>query len=294
MYYRRKLLLGLLERVGGRRVGKINLQKLLFLLTRGYASPPFDFYPYRYGCYSSQADNDLNILARFYGLVKNDAKHWRLNSDQTFFAQLRRADQTRIDALLKSVNPHNANELIGKVYEEYPYYAIKSSWKLTARQSELRAAEIRKIGAQSAKRLFSIGYEGASIDAYLDKLVKNNVAALCDVRQNPISRKYGFSKKQLAAYCARLEIEYIHIPQLGIESDDRRGLASKADYDALFAAYKADLRYRQNELERLKSLFARHRRIALTCFERDPAYCHRGVLITHYQTAVEGVGAVHL
>jgi len=148
--------------------------------------------------------------------------------------------------------------------------------------------------APLAKRLFSIGYQGASIDAYLDKLVENNVAALCDVRKNPISRKYGFSKKRLADHCARLGIEYIHIPQLGIASDARRGLASKADYEALFATYKADLRYRQNELERLKSLSARHRRIALTCFERDPAYCHRGVLITHYRAAVERVVAIHL
>ncbi|WP_200885350.1 DUF488 family protein [Jejuia pallidilutea] len=49
--------------------------------------------------------------------------------------------------------------------------------------------------------LFTIGYEGISLEHYLNKLIRNNIKLLCDVRKNALSMKYGFSKSQLKNAC---------------------------------------------------------------------------------------------
>ncbi len=124
--------------------------------------------------------------------------------------------------------------------------------------------------------LFTIGYEGDSIDGYLNRLIRNNVHLLCDVRKNPLSRKTGFSKRQLAGYCEKVGIAYRHLPELGIPGSRRRELNSREDYDALFEEYeREDLPLAGNAIEELGRLLKEHKRIALTCFEKDHECCHR-------------------
>jgi hypothetical protein len=70
LYNRQKLLLSLLEAAGG-SLGATDLQKLLFLYTRKWEQEPsFRFVPYHYGCFSFQADADLNTLLQ-KGLLKS-------------------------------------------------------------------------------------------------------------------------------------------------------------------------------------------------------------------------------
>jgi uncharacterized protein (DUF488 family) len=61
------------------------------------------------------------------------------------------------------------------------------------------------------KTLFTIGYEGKGIEKFLNSLIKNNIKVLCDVRKNPLSRKFGFSKTKLEHLCKQIEIYYIHM-----------------------------------------------------------------------------------
>ena len=60
----------------------------------------------------------------------------------------------------------------------------------------------------------------------------------CVMFENAYSQKYGFSKTQLTKACEGVGIEYIHIPELGIESDKRKDLKSQEDYDTLFEDYE--------------------------------------------------------
>src|SRR5690606_14918197 len=112
------------------------------------------------------------------------------------------------------------------------------------RAATLLARDARALGHLDAARrkprgskLSSIGYEGRSLERYLTLLLEHGVTLLCDVRRNPNSRKYGFSKKTLARGCAAVGIRYEHLPELGIASEERQSLHSRADYDALFADY---------------------------------------------------------
>jgi len=52
--------------------------------------------------------------------------------------------------------------------------------------------------------LFTIGYEGISLEEYFNRLIKNDVKVLVDVRNNPLSMKFGFSKTQLKRFCEKL------------------------------------------------------------------------------------------
>ena len=100
---------------------------------------------------------------------------------------------------------------------------------------------------------------------------------MVDVRRNPISRKYGFSKKTLSDTVQKLGISYLHIPELGIASEKRQNLQVQADYEKLFTGYeREELRQNRPALEELVRILLRDRRIAITCFEAEVRMCHRG------------------
>ncbi|QED23013.1 DUF488 domain-containing protein [Candidatus Deianiraea vastatrix] len=142
--------------------------------------------------------------------------------------------------------------------------------------------------------LFTIGYEGISIDTYINKLLANHIKTLVDVRKNAYSNKFGFSKKEFQYCLEKSDIKYIHIPELGIESEKRQELktaknSSSNGYDLfgngvknienkLFEDYKNNLPSKQRNIERLLQILEQDKLIAITCFEADYKCCHRHVL----------------
>jgi len=124
--------------------------------------------------------------------------------------------------------------------------------------------------------LFTIGYEGISLEAYLNKLIKNNVQVLVDVRRNPLSMKYGFSKNSLKKFCENLGIQYMHFPEVGIDSNQRQELNTQKDYDELFEHYKLNnLKNTKQTQATILDVLKSNKRIALTCFEANICQCHR-------------------
>ncbi|MCF7857999.1 MAG: DUF488 domain-containing protein [Candidatus Cloacimonetes bacterium] len=272
------MLLALIEKFDEKRIGKLSLQKLLFLICKKQNNPIYDFTPYYYGCFSFQANKDLSLLSSFYNLVENNEKEWKLIAEESYVDQLKNEDSVIMNEILNIDEVHNPYTLISKIYKEFPYYAIRSKRYLNNNEKELVQKEREKVYSQKEKILFTLGYEGISLDAYLNKLVKNNIALLCDVRQNPISMKYGFSKKQLQIYCSNLDIKYVHIPQLGIVNKFRKNLTDRESYKKLFDSYKVGLDEQKDELEQVYKLIQKNKRVALTCFEKDHTYCHRDCL----------------
>jgi uncharacterized protein (DUF488 family) len=131
--------------------------------------------------------------------------------------------------------------------------------------------------SQEQPYFFTIGYEGSSFEGYLNRLISNNVRMLVDVRRNPLSRKYGFSKRTLSDTLEKLGIRYLHIPELGISSDKRQALNTQADYDRLFASYENnELKRNQQALHELLQVCLTWKRVAITCFEAEVCMCHRG------------------
>lgn len=278
MYYRRKLILNLLDRFDGNLTAK-RFQKLLFLMTRSQEKKAFDFVPYRYGCYSFQASQDLHTMAGqgfLQILDKPEGDEILLKEFPVEASGITLMDSAIIDDLKSRYGSITQEELIRYTYIRYPFYAIRS----VMAEELLSPEELTKVHAQEKHfdepALFTIGYEGISLEKYINKLLINDVRVLCDVRKNAYSQKYGFTKGTLRMACEGVGIKYIHVPQLGIESEERQELNTQADYDRLFERYEATtLKDNWEYLMIVRDIIREKGRIALTCFEADPRQCHR-------------------
>ncbi len=80
MFYRRKVILSMLELLGG-NVDKLQLQKLLFLASDKMNKPPYEFIPYKFGCYSFSAKADLDTMVK-KGML-NESEYSYHNSEKT-------------------------------------------------------------------------------------------------------------------------------------------------------------------------------------------------------------------
>ena len=75
MYYRRKIILALLQSFEG-KMDKISLQKLLFLFTHRQEKAVYEFIPYRLGCYSYSANADLTTMVK-KGILLESKTHFK-------------------------------------------------------------------------------------------------------------------------------------------------------------------------------------------------------------------------
>ena len=60
--------------------------------------------------------------------------------------------------------------------------------------------------------LFTLGYDGLTIDAFIARLQAAQVKTVVDVRELPLSRKKGFSKTAFCTALATHGIAYLHPP----------------------------------------------------------------------------------
>ena len=274
MYYRRKILLALLEAFDN-RLNKISLQKLLMLLSKQQLKPDFHFVPYKYGCYSFQATADLQTMIK-YNQVALQNNEWVKIDEEKYLPTLKDQDRFAIKFIEQTYGHESSEELIRITYNKYPHFAINS----IVAKDILTSDEYQKVidaKPQSDKTiLFTIGYEGVSLEEYINKLIVNDVKVLCDVRKNSFSMKFGFSKSQLQKACEGVGIQFLHVPQLGIDSSKRQKLNTQRDYDNLFLQYRNEvLPQTQDYQDNLLKILVNHKRIALTCFEANICQCHR-------------------
>ncbi len=284
MFYRRKIILALLQLFEG-KIDKISLQKLLFLFTQRQVKAEYDFIPYKYGCYSYSANADLNAMVK-KGILSETESHFVNNETTDYFKMLKETDKKLMSDIKVLYGKMNTNSLIKYTYLNFPYWAINS----VKAQEILNTEQLKKVNESRPKNketiLFTIGYEGISLEEYLNRLLKNDIKALVDVRNNPLSMKYGFSKSQLQRYCNSLGIDYIHLPEVGIQSEQRQALNTQDDYDKLFAVYcQNNLTKTTSSQEKILNLLKEHKRIALTCFEANICQCHR----KHLAEAIENL-----
>ncbi len=282
MYYRRKIILALLQLFDG-QLDKIPLQKLLFLFTQRQAKAEYEFIPYKFGCYSYSANADMTAMVT-RGFLNEDEKSFEKKDKTDYLKQLKPADLKLLMEVKANYGKMSATALMKHTYINFPFYATRSEVIETILTKEELENVIKAKPKGNKTVLFTIGYEGISLEEYLVRLLKNDVKVLVDVRNNPLSMKYGFSKSQLKKYCASLGIDYVHIPEVGIQSDQRQELNTQSDYDKLFAVYrKANLSKTTNSQNEILKLLKLHKRIALTCFEANICQCHR----KHLAEAIE-------
>jgi hypothetical protein len=278
LFARQRQLLLLLDALGG-EVKNLDFQKLLFLYCQEVGTaPPYEFVPYKFGAFSFTSYADRRKLIE-RGYLIDDPQNWQLTD-----AGAQIVGKTADLQLSEFAKRHHAlrgDALVADTYRRFPFHASRSEIAPRVLRGDRRSlARIDEARApEGGKALNTIGYEGHSLESYLNVLLKAGITQLCDVRRNALSRKYGFSKSTLSNACVGVGIRYEHIPELGIASDKRQKLEAQADYDALFREYKRDwLPKKTIEIEKIVDWVREGQRVALTCYEHLSTQCHRGCL----------------
>lgn len=136
------------------------------------------------------------------------------------------------------------------------------------------------------KQIFTLGYEKRSIVEYIDLLRDAKIDVLIDVRETAWSHKPGFSKGALSEALAAAGISYIHARFAGNPKTLRSQASDHRDCLIRYAAY---LQERPDVMLEFSTLveqqLGRGLRVCITCFERHPDDCHRGVLARLWTSA---------
>lgn len=130
----------------------------------------------------------------------------------------------------------------------------------------------------ASNALVSLGYEGRTVDELIAQLLEEHVRVLVDVRMTPLSRKPGMSKRKLSAALDEVGIRYVHLRALGNPKDNRAPF--RAGDPASRAAFRRLLGRGEGAaaMQQVTEL-ASGEVVALLCFEREQAACHRHVVI---------------
>lgn len=277
--HRQNVLLALLELFNG-ELSPISFQKYLFLFMQecSFESDLYEFAPYRYGCFSFKANKDVRALEKQGYITEADnGKLYKLQG-YGFIDALDMFEREQMLRFKKKFGSRSQNDLVRYVYVNYPFFAIRSKMAKDVLSDE-EYNSVQKFAEKfknTEPMLFTIGYEGISLEQYIMRLIKEDVHVLVDVRKNAYSMKYGFSKGILSKACENVCITYVHMPELGIESEFRKDLKTQDDYDKLFLQYeRTTLAKSKEQLSALKQLVDEGGRVALTCFEKDFRQCHR-------------------
>lgn len=279
LYHREKIILALLEQLG-EPVSSIKLQKLLFLLCDRMINRPYDFIPYKYGCYSFQASQDLKHLSLTNLVIISYSGNEKKCGLSTYSREYNKLVDSEIFSQIKKIVSRygslQPSELVKYTYVQYPFFAINSQiLKEYFDKNEIITIQKHR-PLRTCRTLFTIGYEGLTLERFILKLLLEDVRVLCDVRKNAYSQKFGFSKTLLRTACEGTGIKYFHMPELGINSEKRKELKSLEAYDVLFKEYEETILISERDaLNNIFRLLQSDHRVALTCFEHDPKQCHR-------------------
>src|SRR3989344_5463417 len=262
LFNRQRVLLNTIEGLNNQNIySRRAIVKSLFLLKEEHhfseKMPFYHFFAYKQGPFSHLCFDDLRKL-RENNLIDQEETAIT-EAGKAVLAEARRTHHQTITTMLKTFPTEK--KITDYVYQKYPEYTVKS---------ELITQKPKK----AEPGFFTIGYEKKDIDQFLNALVSNNIELLIDIRRNPFSMNFIYIKDALMKKLKDVDIDYLHIPELGIESEKRKNLNSKADYEELFAKYQQVLPLKEVYINRIIEL-GTTKRIALLCFEADCDFCHR-------------------
>lgn len=129
--------------------------------------------------------------------------------------------------------------------------------------------------------LYTIGYEGSDIQAFVLTLLDAGIDTLVDVRELPLSRKRGFSKAVLREVLEANGIHYVHLKGLGDPKPGREA-ARAGDMRLFKSIFTRHMQSASAQLDLLvANALALQKAICLMCFERAHCHCHRSIVAAH-------------
>jgi uncharacterized protein (DUF488 family) len=141
--------------------------------------------------------------------------------------------------------------------------------------------------------IYTIGYEGAGVPAFVRALKAAGIKLVLDIRAAPVSRKKGFSKHQLAGHLADAGIGYRHLRGLGTPKRGRDA-AREGDIEAFERIFLEHMQEPEALLDLGEALtLAQEQPACLLCLEREPEHCHR-LIVARRMSKASGQELRHL
>ncbi len=278
MLIRQKTVLALLSRAN-KPLSPTVFVKLAFLLRQETGLKNeltfYDFVPYKYGPFSFALYRELTNLRRD-GYVTPDEERVALcertvGLSEEKIGELPAAFHEAVDQIVGRYGEKSQTELVKDVYTRYRWYATNSELTSLCPDSLVHMKK-------ACPAVYTAGYEGKSVDAFFNYLLKNGIRLIIDVRANPVSRRYGFSKRQFSEIARRLGLDYRHMPDLGIPSKYRVDLSDFDSYQRLLKKYEQEMIPKLgDEIDEVGKLMEETPAV-LVCVEKDVRCCHRSRL----------------
>lgn len=125
--------------------------------------------------------------------------------------------------------------------------------------------------------VYTIGYEGLDLCVFMSLLTKHGIETVVDIRELPLSRKPGFSKKALANVLNLSGLEYVHMVELGCPRPVRDGYREDGNWKRYTTGFRKYLNTQKDAIAELADL-VQSSTCALLCYEADFNFCHRSMV----------------
>ena len=140
--------------------------------------------------------------------------------------------------------------------------------------------------------LFTFGCSTHTSDSLVALLRQHRITAVVDVRSVPFSRfTPHFNREAIQDSLTRNRIHYLWMgPEFGARREETEAYREgRVDFSKVF-----QLEAFQRGVARLRVGLAKNYRIALMCTEKDPANCHRTIMVTRYLSNVLAWQVAHI
>jgi hypothetical protein len=251
---KQKTLLTLISCFEG-KINRLKLMKLGFLLTEQGKIYFYDFLPYKYGPYSFELEKDLSSLQKKGYLIKDD-NDILLKENMEFPES---DNKEAVISVWQNFGRMGISSLLDFVYQNYPYYGQNS----TSRKIDFSSAS-------ASIAIYTTGYQNFSIDHFFNTLISTGIKNLIDIRNRPLSYKYGFNGFWMKKYLSEIKIKYVNIPEVGIEKQYRNNL----DKQNLWEMYRNKLERNEKSVNNVARVIQEEPSVMM-CFETNPQDCHR-------------------
>ena len=293
MFERQRSILYLLEK-GKHPMSSTVFTKMMFLIRHesqiSEAFRFYDFLPYKFGPFSFMLYHELGRLENNGYLTRRDnritLRPQALGQTINDLERLSSVAKSSVIGVISRYGHLDQRDLVYEVYSKYPWFAINSERKLSGVRSVPRPTK-------PDQAIYTVGYEGKTVDSFFNDLLERGIRQIIDVRANPVSRKYGFSAKRLGQLSKHLGMSYWNIRELGIPSDLRSSLGSYSSYQRLLSSYENYILASRIPEVREVAQRMRHEASVLVCFEKDVHCCHRSKL-ARAVAKVSGLDVIHI
>ena len=162
---------------------------------------------------------------------------------------------------------------INKVYIWYLFKECEAATQDVTRENDYNRPTM--------SALYTIGYATKPIATFISQLKQHDIDAVADVRSVPYSAAfYDYHQEAIQASLAQAGIRYVYLgEELGPRSKDpaHYDACNQVQFDRLMQAPLF-----LTGIDRLQQGLEKGYNIAMMCAEKDPANCHRSLLIAYF------------